>query len=99
MEEAFVHVIETVGGFFLGVGLEYLSITGYNFIDQTHESNFKLLIVVCVNLLVLFFIVQRLNLRMKDSTFAVIGLFASQAFVFDYTVKRFYDPATLLKIS
>ncbi len=82
-------------GFVAGMAVEWLAIYVYKQIDPEEESNVKLVVLVLLQLVVLFSMMEKLNVI--DDFYSRVGMLSSQVFVFDYALKRLYPFKSYLK--
>ncbi len=82
-----MNVIDFSMGFFIGAMLEFVAINTYLIVDPRKRSRSLLIMVALAELLLLFTLAKKL-----ESREAWFGMISSQVFIFNYTIRRFYDP-------
>jgi hypothetical protein len=90
------NVVKFSFGFFIGMVIEWLAIFIYKKVDPEEESNIKLILLVLMQLIIIFTLIEELD--MIDDFYSRIGMISSQVFVFDYALKRFYPFKNYLKL-
>lgn len=84
-------------GFIVGAILELIMIRIYNYFDPKKKSNLILALVVLLQLFVLFYVLQFSESTFGQQTMAInMGFLASQLYIFDFALKKCYDPEILL---
>jgi len=89
------NVIRFTLGFVIGMVIEWVAIYLYKQIDPDEESNVKLVFLVLMQLIVLFTLIEKLNII--NDFYTRVGMLSSQVFVFDYALKRLYPFKNYLK--
>ena len=82
-----MNVFDFAMGFSIGAMLEFVAIKTYMFVDPRKRSRSLLIMVAFTELLLLFTLANKLGSRE-----AWFGMISSQVFIFNYTIRRFYDP-------
>lgn len=87
MPDLFINLVDFTMGFFIGAMLEFVAIKTYLLVDPKKRSKTMLVLVALIELLLLFSIANQLGSRE-----AWFGIISSQLFIFNYTIRKFYDP-------
>jgi uncharacterized protein YybS (DUF2232 family) len=95
LPETFKDLGEIILGFILGLIGEIVAVKFYNKIDPGKSSNLKLFIVVVVQLLGMFYLLDILKELFGKDTYSTTGVLSSQIFIFDYVLKRLYPRSYL----
>lgn len=87
MSDLIVNLVDFAMGFFIGAMLEFVAIRTYLLVDPRKRSRSLLALVAIAELMLLFTLANRLGSRE-----AWFGVISSQLFIFNYTIRKFYDP-------